>query len=141
MPELNGAIDATYRYYHDTFGTTANTVDLAWFQHVGEKMILRPGVRLYAQSSANFYYYNLDQTTITPVSGPPRVLGPYYSSDYRLSEFQSFNYGLKVIWKATERLDFDVALEHYDMRGTDRLTPQSAYPRARVITVGGKFSW
>lgn len=141
VPDLHGAIDATYRYYHDTFGTNAHTVDLAWFQRVGEKIILRPGVRYYTQSAASFYHYNLDTTSITPVSGPPNVLGPYYSSDYRLSDFDSFNYGLKVIWKVHDRLDLDVAFEHYDMRGGDRVTPQSAYPRARIITLGGKFSW
>jgi len=141
VPGMHGAIDATYRYYRDTFGTAAHTVDLAWFQHVGEKIILRPGLRFYTQGAANFYYYNLDATSITPSSGAPRALGPYYSSDYRLSEFQSFNYGLKVIWKATERIDLDVAFEQYDMRGSDRVTPQSAYPRARVITLGGKLSW
>src|SRR6185312_8845077 len=111
--QLHGAIDATYRYYHDDFGTDAHTVDLAWFQRAGEKWIFRPGVRYYAQSAANFYYYNLDNTAITPVAGPPRTQGPFYSSDYRLSRFDSFNYGLKVIWKAHERLDLDVAFEHY----------------------------
>ncbi len=141
LPALHGALDATYRYYHDTFGTTAHTVDLAWFQRLGEKFILRPGLRLYSQSAASFYYYNLDRTAITPTSGAPRAAGPYYSSDYRLSKFESFNYGLKVIWKATERLDLDVALEQYEMRGTDGVTPQSAYPRARVFTAGGKISW
>jgi hypothetical protein len=141
VPALHGALDATYRYYHDTFGTVAHTVDLAWFHRVGERLILRPGVRFYAQDAASFYAYNLDATPITPVSGPPGVTGPYYSSDYRLSKFDSFNYGLKVIWKATERLDLDVALEQYEMRGTDRVTPQSAYPRARVFTAGAKFSW
>jgi hypothetical protein len=141
VPALNGALDATYRYYHDTFGTDAHTTDLAWFQHVGEKFIVRPGLRFYTQSAASFYYYNLDRSSVSPVSGPPQVLGPYYSSDYRLSDFRTFNYGLKVIWKATARLDFDVAVEQYEMRGTDHVTPQSAYPRARVFTAGGKFSW
>lgn len=139
--ELHGAIDATYRFYRDTFGTRANTLDLAWFQHVGDKVILRPGVRFYSQSAARFYYYNLNKTTLNLVSGVPPILGPYYSSDYRLSEFQSFNYGLKVIWKATDRLDLDAALEQYDMRGRDGRTPQSAYPRARIVTLGAKFSW
>ena len=108
---------------------------------LSEKVILRPGLRFYSQSAARFYYYDLNQTTVNPNSGAPRILGPYYSSDYRLSEFQSFNYGLKVIWKATDRLDLDVALEHYDLRGRDGTTPQSAYSRARVVTLGAKFSW
>lgn len=139
--ELHGALDGTYRFYRDTFGTTAHTVDLAWFQHLGEKVILRPGLRLYSQSAARFYYYDLNKSKVNPVQGPPPVLGPYYSSDYRLSELQSFNYGLKVIWKTTDRLELDAALEQYDMRGVDGVTPQSAYPRARIVTLGAKFSW
>jgi hypothetical protein len=139
--ELHGAIDATYRYYHDTFGTAAHTVDVAWFQQIGEKVILRPGFRFYTQTAANFYHYDLNATSISPPLGLPSRLAPYYSSDYRLSAMQTFNYGLKVIWKATDRLDLDAALEQYDMRGTDGVTPQSAYPRARIITLGGKISW
>ncbi len=139
--ELHGALDATYRYYHDTFGTSAHTVDLAWFQHLGEKVILRPGFRAYSQSAADFYHYNLNNSSVTPPMGLASSSGPFYSSDYRLSSLHTFNYGLKVIWKVTERIDLDVALEEYVMRGTDSVTPQSAYPRARVVTVGGKYSW
>lgn len=139
--EVHGALDATYRFYRDTFGTRAHTLDLAWFQHVSEKVILRPGLRFYSQSAARFYYYDLNQTAVNPNSGAPRILGPYYSSDYRLSELQSFNYGLKVIWKATDRLELDAALEQYDMRGRDGITSSSAYPKARVVTLGAKFSW
>ena len=140
-PEVRGAIDATYRFYHDTFGTDSHTVDLAWFQRVGASFILRPSCRFYSQSAADFYYPNLNRTTVKPGSGAPRLLGPFYSSDYRLSAMQSFTYGLKWIWNATEALQFDVALEQYNLRGTDGVTPQSAYCRARIVTSGVKFSW
>ena len=140
--EAHGALDASYRFYHDTNGTDAHTVDLAWFQHVSEKFILRPSLRLYQQSAAPFYYYNMDVgTTVTPHRGGPAPQGPFYSSDYRLSELQSLTYGLKAIYNVTTAWQFDVALEQYNMRGTDHVTPQSAYPRARIITAGAKFSW
>jgi hypothetical protein len=141
FPDLHGAIDLSYRLYHDTYDTTAHTVDVAWFQNCGEKLILRPGLRFHDQSAADFYYYRLDGTTVVPVSGPPRPQGPFYSSDYRLSALQTFTYGLKVIWNASEALQFDAAFERYDMRGTDRITPQSAYCRANIITVGARFAW
>ena len=51
------------------------------------------------------------------------------------------SYGVKLVWNVSEPLQFDAAFERYDMRGTDRVTPQSAYCRANIITVGGKFSW
>ena len=139
--DLRGAIDATYRYYSDTFGTDAHTLDLAWFQHVGAKLILRPSFRYYSQSAARFYVYNFNKATITPRSGAPRPSGPFYSSDWRLSEMETITYGLKAIWNVTEAFQLDVALEQYDMRGTDGVTPQSAYCNARVVTAGVKFSW
>ncbi|MSU47863.1 MAG: DUF3570 domain-containing protein [Opitutus sp.] len=141
FPEAHGAIDLSYRLYHDTYDTTAHTVDLAWFQYVGEHVIVRPGLRFYDQSAARFYHYDLDKTGILPAFGPPRTNGPFYSSDYRLSAMQTFNYGLKVVWSITDAWQFDAAFERYDMRGKDHVTPQSAYCRANIITLGGRFSW
>jgi hypothetical protein len=141
FPETRGAIDVSYRLYHDTYDTTSHTIDLAWFQNIGERVIVRPGLRFYDQSAAEFYHYRLDGTSITPVAGAPRTNGPFYSSDYRLSEMQTFTYGLKIVWNATHALQFDAAFERYDMRGTDRVTPQSAFARANMITAGARFSW
>ena len=139
--EAHGAVDLSYRFYHDTYGTDAHTIELSWFQNLGAHFILRPMVRFYDQSAANFYYYKLDGTPIVPLAGKPRENGPFYSSDYRLSAMQTFTYGLKAIWNVTEALQFDAAFERYEMRGTDRVTPQSAYARANIITLGGKLSW
>jgi Protein of unknown function (DUF3570) len=139
--EARGALEGSYRFYHDTFGTDAHTLDLQWFQHVGGKLVLRPSFRYYTQTAASFYHYNLNTDSVTPNRGAPNPNGPFYASDYRLSQMQTVTYGLKGIWNATAALQFDLALEQYDMRGTDHVTPQSAYPRARIITAGAKFSW
>ncbi|MBI5693198.1 MAG: DUF3570 domain-containing protein [Verrucomicrobia bacterium] len=141
FPELRGAIDLSYRLYHDTYDSTAHTIDAAWFQQFGERLIFRPGLRFHDQGAASFYHYRLDGTAIVPVNGPPRPQGPFYSSDYRLSALQTFTYGAKLIWNVTDALQVDAAFERYDMRGTDRVTPQSAYCRARILTVGLKFAW
>ncbi len=141
FPETRGALDASYRYYRDTFGQEAHTIDLAWFQRLGEKFILRPSFRFYDQSAADFYIYDLNPTTIAPIAGAPRPQGPFYSSDYRLSAMQTFTYGLKLVYRVNDALEFDIAREQYDMRGKDHVTPQSAYANAGIITLGAKFSW
>ena len=141
VPSLRGAVDSSYRYYRDTNGTDAHTLDLSWFQRVGEKVMLRPSLRLYDQSAAEFYHYNLDATKLTPFSGPPRTGGPFYSSDFRLSALRTVNYGLKVIWNVTDAIALDAALEQYDMYGRDGVTPASAYCTARIVTLGVKYSW
>jgi hypothetical protein len=141
FPAARGAIDASYRYYRDTFGQAAHTIDVAWFQHVGEKFTLRPTLRFYDQSAADFYIYDLDRTSIVPVAGAPRPQGPFYSSDYRLSAMRTWTYGLKLIYRVNDAFELDAAREQYDMRGRDGVTPQSAYANASIITLGAKFSW
>ena len=136
-----GALDATYRFYDDTNGVHSHTVDVAWFQRLGERVIVRPALRFYDQSAARFYHYRLIGTAIVPEFGPPRPQGPFYSSDYRLSALQTVTYGLKVIGRLTDNWQLDAAYERYDMRGRDGVTPRSAYSRANVVTLGARLSW
>lgn len=139
---LHGALDLSYRWYRDSYDTTAHTVDAAWFQHLaGERVILRPGLRVHTQSAASFYHYRLDGTAIVPAAGAPRPGGPFYSSDYRLSALRTFTYGLKVIWNLSAALQVDAAFERYDMRGRDHVTPRSAYCRANIVTAGARYAF
>jgi hypothetical protein len=140
-PEIGGAIDLSYRWYQDSYDTNSHTIEAAWFQQLGPRVIVRPGLRYYEQDAADFYYYRLDGTAVVPAGGPPRKNGPFYSSDYRLSAMRTLTYGVKVVWTPFDALQFDAAYERYDMRGTDGVTPQSAYCRADIVTVGVKFSW
>jgi hypothetical protein len=137
---LHGAVEASYRFYRDTFGTDAHTVDLAWFQKLGEHLVLRPGFRFYDQTAANFYRVDLNGAPFTP-TGRPEPAGPFFSSDYRLSAFRSYNYGVKAIWTIAAAWQLDVGLERYEMRGTDNRTSRSAYPTATIVTAGLRFSW
>lgn len=141
FPAVHGALDLSYRFYHDSYKSDAHTIDAAWFQNIGEHVILRPGLRFHDQSAASFYYYDLDKTSITPFSGAPRANGPFFSSDYRLSALRTVTYGLKVIWNPSEAWQVDAAFERYDMRGRDGVTPQSAYCQANITTVGVRFAW
>lgn len=141
FPEVRGAIDLSYRLYRDSYDVNSHTLDVAWFQQIGERVIVRPSFRYYTQDAADFYYYRLDGTSVVPFVGPPRPDGPHYSSDYRLSSLQTYTYGLKVVWNVTDALHLDAAYERYDMRGSDGVTPQSAYCQADIVTVGAKFSW
>lgn len=141
FPNLHGAAEAGYRFYHDSFDTDAHTLELRWLQRVGSSLVIQPGLRFYDQSAANFYHYRLDGTAITPTAGVPRTQGPFYSSDYRLSSMRSTLYGLKVVWTPSARWQLDAAFDQYDMRGKDGVTSGSAYPRAAIVTVGARFSW
>lgn len=140
LPELNAAIEVSYRLFHDSFGTTSHTVDLGWFQQLGDHFTLRPGVRFYDQSAADFYRVDITGTNFSP-TGRPNPAGPFYSADYRLSAFRSYDYGVKAIWTISSAWRLDVSYDWYEMRGKDRVTSRSAYPKAGIVNAGLTFSW
>ena len=140
FPSLKGALEGTYRIYSDTYGVVANTAELRWLQKVGRHVTVSPEVRFYEQGAARFYYYDLASTDIIPTT-TPNPKGPAYSSDYRLSAMDTSNIGIKVVWNPSDRFQLDVACDRYTMRGRDGVTPQSAYPKANILTVGAKVFW
>jgi hypothetical protein len=142
--KLHAAVEGSYRYYHDTFGITSHTTSLLWVQDVGEHFVVQPSIRFVRQSAADFYYYDLDRSGIV-TSFDPILLetgtgkAPFYSSDYRLSYLETLDLGLKVTWKVKSWLWVDVVYDRYTSRGLDHITPQDAYAKAKVFTVGFKI--
>jgi Protein of unknown function (DUF3570) len=137
---VHAAVEGSYRFYADSFGIVAHTAQLTWLQHLGSKVILAPFVRFYTQTSARFYYYDINQTSI-PLFRMPFGVAPYYSADFRLSAEDTTSYGLKATWKVSGWMHLDASYERYAMRGRDSITPASAYPTAGISTVGVKFLW
>ncbi|MBI2496792.1 MAG: DUF3570 domain-containing protein [Opitutae bacterium] len=141
----HGALEGSYRYYHDTFGINSHMLALLWLQKLGAHVTLQPSLRLYRQSAADFYYVDLDQagivTSYEPLLGETGTgRAPFYSSDYRLSHMQTVDVGLKVVWKIRPWLEVDAACNRYVMRGLDHVTPSDAYNRANTFTVGIKLT-
>jgi len=126
----HASVEAAYRYYHDSYGIDAHTLELTWYQKLGKRVVVAPGFRYYRQTAANFYYELLPDSNHRPT---------YYSPDYRLSKLQSFNFGLNVTVKATKWLTFDAGYRYYFMQGLDGVTSASAYPSANVYTMGLRF--
>ena len=135
---LKASMQASYRYFSDDAGIDSHTFTIEWFQKLSDKVILRPSYRYYKQSAANFYHYDLDQTSIIPDRGL-RGTGPFYSSDHRLSKMETETYGAKLIWFVTDYLEFNVKFNRYEMKGLDGITHQSAYSNADIFTIGGHW--
>ena len=136
----HGAVETSYRLYHDSFGITSHTVALGWFQQVGPQIIVSPTVRFYQQSAADFYHVSLDGSAIIP-GAQPNPAGPFFSADYRLTQLRTLTYGVKLVWTPNKLWQFDVAWERYEMKGRDGITSASAYPQANILTAGLRLSW
>ena len=138
LENLKGSIWGSYRLLDDTFGVTSHTVELKWFQRLGEHVVLEPSVRVYQQSAADFYRVSFDGVSISP-GNVATGQAPYYSSDYRLSKMRTWMLGLKLVWEVNDWCAVDLSAQRYLMRGLDGVTPRSAYADANVFTVGVKL--
>lgn len=133
--QQRAALEASYRIQNDDWGVTSHTLEAAWFQRVGERVILRPYLRYYRQSEADFYVIDLTGSPIVP-SPDPDGTPPHYSADYRLSEMETWTLGFKAVWEVTPTVHVDATYERYLMNGLDGRTSASAYSDANVFTVG-----
>ena len=85
FPEVNGSLQADYRFYRDDWGVRAHTLELAWQQSWGDQWSLRPALRYYTQSAADFYFPLIPQPQ-------PAIL----SSDQRLGAFGGLSPSLRL---------------------------------------------
>ncbi len=127
--KVDGSLEATYRFHHDSYDVFSHTVGLNWYQHLGKHLIVEPMFRFYTQSAASFYS--------TQFTDP---LPSYLSSDYRLSELYSLDYGIQATMLINDHLRIVGGYHRYEMHGLDRTTADM-YPKANIFTVGLSLRW
>jgi hypothetical protein len=79
-------LNSYYRFYWDNFGIAAHTIELEGNYKATPVLVLAPFIRFYTQQSANFFkpYGEHEQTD------------EFYTSDYDLSAFESYEGGLEL---------------------------------------------
>lgn len=153
LDPLQATLEGSYRFYRDDWGIVSHTLEIRYLQKLGNRLVLSPSLRYYTQEAADFYWYTLTGSEVEPQfdlvaqegADPAKIYreawtvgadGPHYSADYRLSELDSWNVGLKATAFLSDRFTLDAALERYEMVGQDEATPASAYAKAWTITIG-----
>lgn len=121
--DLRATLRSSWRYYSDSFGVRANTVEAAWVQPLQGGWTLTPMLRYTTQRAARFYY----DPVYDPALGAPFPPGytssspTFISGDHRLSAFGAVTAGLKVAYAFHPRWVADVSWEHYEQRAGLRL--------------------
>lgn len=82
----DAALHVDLRLYDDDFGINSVTLDLSWYQNLGDDWQVAPRLRYYSQSAADFF------TPVNDVSG----LLAFNSSDYRLAAYGAISGGIQV---------------------------------------------
>lgn len=129
----NASIEGSYRIFDDSYGVLSHTVGLTWFQKIGKRVVVSPLFRYTYQSEADFYVTRLPGLESDPTT--PK----HYSADYRLSELESFTYGVGVTARLTDWFSIDAGYKRYEMFGLDGVTSDSAYPKANIFSIGARL--
>lgn len=111
LPAQDATVHVDYRYYRDSWGIDAHTLEGQWHQQLGDGLVLTPSLRYYTQSGAEFY---------APYFLAPRADG-YYSSDYRLSGYGALSAGLNVRKQISPGIAVQAGVEYYTHKGSLRL--------------------
>jgi Protein of unknown function (DUF3570) len=129
---------SSYRYYCDTFGVKAHTVQAEWVKPLNDRFTVTPSARYYTQSAARFYF----DPVYDPVIGEPFPVGnpQYFSADTRLSSYGAITLGAKFEWRIDALWTADIKYERYEQRGAWRLggsgSPGLAPFRAQFGQIG-----
>ena len=138
----DGTARLSYRFYSDTFGIRAHTLDAEYVQPLHHGWTLTPLLRLYTQSEADFYFTVAEEkfSGTTPPTPLPPTDGPYYTEDQRLSAFGAVTFGLKVSKQLNPDWLVDLKIEKYEQRDEWSLSgsgdPGLASFHARSIQIG-----
>ena len=111
LPRPNAALHLDYRYYDDDWGIASHTLHTSWYQNIGTVFQLVPNLRYYSQSAAEFFV-PIDDFLLPPDMSQ--------SSDFRLSAYGAWTFGLKGIvqwprWSVTVSVDHYMGSEKYGL--------------------------
>jgi hypothetical protein len=111
--KYRAAIHGAYRYYTDTWGIDANTVELGYTQPWRKQWIFEIGYRWYDQSAADFYADLFPRVDAQNFLARDKELSTFTSQMLSLgATYQLPPLGWKFIERSTVNLFYDRA--HYD---------------------------
>jgi hypothetical protein len=137
----------SYRYYRDSFGVSAHTLGAEWVQGLGHGWTVTPGVRLYTQRAADFYFDPVYDSRLGAPFPPGYVSGAAQASsaDQRLAGFGAVTLGVKLAKQLNRDWAVDLKLERYEQRGAWRLFGSGsaglAPMRAASLQIGLTRQW
>lgn len=136
------ALRGSYRYYRDTFGVNASTLQGEWVKPVSDALTLTGLVRLYSQSAADFYVDARYDAAGFPIF-PDLLPGQHNSGDQRLAAFGALSLGLSAQYRLTPQWSVVGNVEAYEQRTSWRLGGQGSTGldpfRAYFVQVGASY--
>ncbi|VAW71514.1 FIG01057804: hypothetical protein [hydrothermal vent metagenome] len=132
-------VDLSYRYYWDEWDINSNTLDMKYRIKLDQRFFLQPHLRIYGQSSAEFYRHSLNTSEVLP---------EYASADLRLGEFAAYTVGFRYGKAYSEGRSHTIGVEYYTQRGDSHpdtavglQRQQDLYPTLNTLIITWNYSY
>jgi hypothetical protein len=102
VPARSATLQADYRFFRDDWGIRSHTLEVGWSQDMAEGWTMRPALRWYSQSAADFY---------SPVI--PKPVPAHQSSDQRLAAFGGLSPSARLSWRNATGLAVEGTVGYY----------------------------
>jgi hypothetical protein len=143
-----GVLDASYRWYGDSWGVRSHTWDLRWRHPLPGGGFVQPRWRHHVQSAADFHRGWLVEG-VDWNSATQRSPLTHASADTRLGGFTADTVGVTLGWPLAREQLVTLRLESYRQRqdalanppGVLATLPTTADLKATVLTAGWSFRW
>ncbi len=100
-PAADASLHLDYRFFRDDWGIRSHTAELGWQQSLGPRLTIRPALRYYTQSAADFYAPEI-----------PRPAPEIHSSDQRLAAFGGLSPSVRAQLRLANGLAIEAMLGH-----------------------------
>lgn len=101
-------VSGSFRFYTDDWGVTSHTLNLDYQYNIDEQMYLKPSLRYYFQSEAEFYRHSIKNSEAIPNE---------VSADQRLAAFHAITPGLQFGYKMENEHSWSVRVQYYRQTG------------------------
>ncbi|MDQ7084183.1 MAG: DUF3570 domain-containing protein [Sulfurovum sp.] len=100
----DNSLNFSYRYYKDDWDINSHTLSAEWLHDVNEQWMVGARIRYYSQTGSNFAK---DIGTYT-------TNDPYVVVDYRMSAFDSYNFGIPLTYTPSDSpYSFSLSVDYY----------------------------
>jgi len=115
LPWWRAAVDGTYRFYTDTWGVQAHTVQLGYTQPAFGNWVFDARYRYYTQNAADFYRDLFPRRNTLNFQGRDKELATYTGNTIGVGASWEFRVG-RMPWleKGTVNLRYDYMMVSYD---------------------------
>ncbi len=115
LPWWRAAVDGSYRYYSDTWGVRAQTVQLGYTQPAFGNWIFDARYRYYTQDAADFYRDLFPRRNTLNFQGRDKELATYVANTVGFGLTREFRVGrLPWLERGTVNLRYDYMMISYD---------------------------